>query len=206
MENKCPKISAVDVVVIGSSTGGPSLVEDIVLALPEDFPAAVLIVQHMPKYFTGNFAERLGKLAKVEVREAKNGDVLRVGTVLFAPGDMYTSVRRIKRDGCRNVEIALNERGKHHGPLDTIDTLMWSVAETYGVHAIGVILSGMGEDGQLGMEELSAKGGYLMVQNPDTAVVDSMPRAAIDIASVDEVLRPEKIAAHLVKLFCNVTA
>lgn len=200
MQKRRPQIVAIDVVAIGSSTGGPPLLEEILHALPEDFSAAVLIVQHMPKHFTALFPKRMEKILKIRIKEAEHGDIVEAGTVFLAPGDCYMTVKQTKKGNDIKKIIQLQKKSEL-GPLDTIDMLMWSVSQIYREHAIGVILSGMGKDGMLGMRAIKARDGYTIVQKPETTVVDSMPKAVIEDGMADAIMETKDLSKYLVKLF-----
>jgi len=200
MPNKRSKIAAIDVVAIGSSTGGPPLLEEIFKELPKDFTAAVLVVQHMPKTFTESFPRRLSKEMNIPIKEAEDGDIVEAGAVLLAPGDSYMVVKEIEGEHGIQKVIELGKKSEN-GPLDTIDTMLWSVAKAYKYHSVGIILSGMGEDGRLGMQEIKKQGGYTIVQDPDTAVIGSMPQAVLDDGMADSVMQTKYLPSHLIKLF-----
>ncbi len=184
---------AKSVIAIGASTGGPPLLEDIISSLPADFSGAVLVAQHMPKFFTSTFAERLNETSLLRVKEAKDGEEVQAGMVFIAPGDCSMEVR--------NGKIFLT-----HYPssaqllLPSIDTLMRSVAAEYGRRAIGVLLSGMGRDGVDGLSVLKGAGGHVIAQELATTVVESMPASAIMTGVVDEILDPTHITRRLIEL------
>lgn len=200
MQKRRPKIVAIDVVAIGSSTGGPPLLEEILHELPEDFSAAVLIVQHMPKHFTALFPKRMEKILKIRIKEAEHGDIVEAGIVFLAPGDCYMTVKQIKKGNDTKKTIQLQKKSEL-GPLDTINMLMWSVSQIYREHTVGVILSGMGKDGMLGMRAIKARDGFTIVQKPETSVVDSMPRAVIEDGMADKIMETKELSKYLVKLF-----
>lgn len=184
------------VIVIGASTGGPPVVEDILSELPTNLPAAVLIVQHMPKYFTESFAKRLDKLSALAVKEAERGDAIDNGDALVAPGGFHMRMRQSDN----KIIVQLTEEAPRHGLRPAIDITFESAAEIYGKDAIGIVLTGMGEDGAAGAAAIKNSGGYIIAQDPKTAVVDSMPQAVIEKGLADEVLPPEKIAKRIIEL------
>lgn len=187
------------VLAIGASTGGPDALRLIVEALPPDAPGTA-IVQHMPAGFTRAFAERLDRLARVEVKEAEPGDELRRGRVLIAPGDRHL---RVVRTGKRyEVDVSGGPLVSRHRP--SVDVLFHSVAETAARDAVGVILTGMGEDGARGLRAMREAGARTFAQSEETCAVYGMPKAAVAVGAVDEVcaltslpgriLRPSRVA------------
>ncbi len=180
------------IVAIGASTGGPEAVERVLRDLPSDAPP-VLVVQHMPEGFTGAFARRLDSVVAMAVKEAESGDRLEVGRVLVARGDHHLIVRR-HRD--RFVaELDHGPRLGHHRP--SVDRLFESVAEAAGEMAVGVLLTGMGNDGARGLLELHRRGGHTIVQDEASSVVFGMPQAAIRLGAADEVVALEAVAARI---------
>lgn len=176
------------VVVIGASTGGSHALEQMLLSLPANSPG-IVIVQHMPAGFTRAFADRLNALCKVEVREAVNGDSVQNGRVLIAPGNQHTLV---KRNGAKYyVEVKDGPLVSHHRP--SVDVLFQSAALNLGKNAIGVILTGMGNDGTKGMLAMKEAGAINFAQDEHSCVVFGMPKAAIEAGAVHTVLALEKI-------------
>ncbi|MGZ5442486.1 MAG: protein-glutamate methylesterase/protein-glutamine glutaminase [Thermoanaerobaculia bacterium] len=180
------------VVAIGASTGGTDALRALLGALPADM-CAVAVVQHMPSPFTRQFAEHLNEVSPLVVREAVDGDELRNGTALVAPGDRHMTVRS---SGTRMV-VAL-----HDGPLvsrhrPSVDVLFRSVAETIGASAVGVILTGMGADGATGLLEMRKAGATTIAQDEESCVVFGMPREAIARGAVEAVLPLDAIPAAL---------
>jgi two-component system, chemotaxis family, protein-glutamate methylesterase/glutaminase len=177
------------VVAVGTSTGGTEALRVLLMALPLDAPGFV-VVQHMPEVFTANFAERLNQLCAVDVREARDGDRVRPGLVLIAPGNRHTL---IGRNGAQYVVRVVD------GPLvarhrPSVDVLFRSVAQAAGANAVGVIMTGMGDDGADGLLEMRKAGAATIAQDEQTCVVFGMPKAAIDRGAVDEVLPLQRIA------------
>lgn len=180
------------IIIIGSSTGGPPIVEEILSFLPENFPACILVVQHMPKHFTNTFAQRLEKILKNPVKEAADNDKIVQGQILIAPGDYHM--------GIVGDTIKLNSNPPLHGLRPSIDVTMKDAAIVFPNRTIGVVLTGMGDDGTDGMRMIKESGGTTIVQTPGTSVVDSMPQSVITAGFADEVLPPEKIGARLIAL------
>ena len=182
-------------VVMGASAGGPRALAEIIPTLPEDLPASLVIVQHMPEPFTGSFAERLNSKARIEVREAVNGEELEEGLGLVVPGGQDMVFEKI---GGGNVRTKLLPTVARHGASPVIDVTMESAAKVYGERSVGVLLSGMGSDGAMGLGMISDAGGETIAQNEETCLVFGMPKAAIERKLVNEVLPLEKIAEAVV--------
>jgi two-component system, chemotaxis family, protein-glutamate methylesterase/glutaminase len=183
-----------DVIVIGSSTGGPRALMEIIAALPGDLSAAVVVAQHMPAGFTHTLADRIDRRSSIRVAEARDGDALEPGRVLIAPGG---SQIRIARDGVQLRVKVTDATGEYlHRP--SVDLLFRSAAEAVGARAIGVVLTGMGDDGAAGLRALREAGGRTLAESEETAVIFGMPRAAAPAA--ERVLRLESIGAAVAAL------
>lgn len=191
---------AAKAVVIGASTGGPSVIEDILAGIRPGINAALLIAQHMPPFFTKTFAARLNGISPMRVREAEDGDAVRSGLVLVAPGDFHMRIEPKKGGKKSERVVRLTDEPAQNGLRPAIDKTMISVVGCFGESTIGVILSGMGTDGTLGAKAIKAAGGTVLVQDPSTAVIDSMPAAVIKAGLADEILPPENIAKRLAEL------
>lgn len=183
-----------EVVVIGTSTGGPPALSAIVPRLPASLRSAILVVQHMPAGFTKPLAERLAARSPLPVREAVDGEPVAPGQVLIAPAGLH--MRLSKRGGRARVALDEEPRTALHRP--SADVLMASVARHYGPRALGVILTGMGADGVLGLRAIRAAGGRTLAESEDSCVIYGMPKAAIDAGVVDCVLSLEQIADEIV--------
>jgi len=182
------------VVAVGASTGGTEALRVFLEALPRDAPG-IVVVQHMPEKFTAHFAERLDGLCAVSVKEAQNGDAVLRGQVLIAPGNLHML---LKRSGARYyVEVRDGPLVSRHRP--SVDVLFRSTARYAGSNAVGVILTGMGDDGAKGMQEMKTAGAYNIAQDEDTCVVFGMPNEAIKLGGVDRVLPLERIANEVVQ-------
>jgi two-component system chemotaxis response regulator CheB len=169
------------IIAIGASTGGTEAIYEVIHALPRDMPG-VVIVQHMPPVFTRMYAERLNNSCRMEVVEAKNGDVIVPGKVLIAPGDFHMRIN--KRGSIHTVECFKGEKLNGHCP--SVDVLFNSVAEKAGPNAIGVILTGMGYDGAKGLLKMKKHGAKTIGQDEESSVVYGMPKVAYDIGAVDK--------------------
>ena len=182
------------VVAVGASTGGTEALRTIIERLPPDAPAMV-VVQHMPEGFTNAFAQRLNAIARVEVKEAAQGDAIVPGRVLISPGNQHVIVRRGgTKLFAQTVDGPLVSR---HRP--SIDVLFRSVAQVAGGNATGVILTGMGDDGAAGLAEMRAAGAWTIAQDEATSVVFGMPKEAIARGAVDDVLPLGRIAGAILR-------
>ncbi len=182
-----------DIVAIGTSTGGPVALKEVLAALPADFPVPVVVVQHMPPVFTKAFADRLNSVCAVRVKEAANGDPLLPGTVLVAPGALHLTVSRA--GGTPRVVVEVGEPVSGHRP--SVDVLIRSVAEAYGARALGVIMTGMGRDGADALRELHRRGGRVLAQDEGSSVIYGMNREVIQNGDADEVLPLERIGPRM---------
>jgi two-component system chemotaxis response regulator CheB len=182
------------VVGIGVSTGGPNALQYLFSQLPGDFPGCLLVVQHMPEGFTAMFARRLHESSAIEVKEAQSGDLLTAGRALICPGDRHMKVRRMEHG---DVAI-LVDQPRVNGHRPSVDVLFGSVAKEIGAKAMCVLMTGMGDDGAAGMGAVHAAGGFTVAQSPDTCVVDSMPRSAIQRGFVTQVAPLQDIAGILI--------
>jgi two-component system chemotaxis response regulator CheB len=185
--NAVPRSSSVipSVVCIGTSTGGPRALQEILPLLPADLRASVLVVQHMPVGFTGPFARRLNNLCKVSVQEAQNGTVVADGVVYIAPAGLHMTVDR-KAGPLPRIRVSQHPLGTLHTP--SVDVTMLSVAEAYGALAMGVILTGMGNDGAQGMKAIFAAGGITLGQDEASCTVYGMPRACAELGVLQRVV------------------
>ncbi len=185
-------------VIIGSSTGGPPVVTEIISKLPGRMPP-IFVVQHMPPGFTKLFAERIDAVSKLKVKEAEHGERVEANTVYIAPGDYHML---IKKRGS-NVYIHLdNQMPKVNGTRPAVDVTAETVAEVYGGKTVGVILTGIGKDGAYGFKKIKEKGGKIIAQSKETCVVFGMPKAVIEMGIADAILPPSEIPKAIVK-FCK---
>lgn len=179
-------------VVLGSSTGGTQAIESVLLQLPGDAPG-IAIVQHMPERFTAMYAQRLDSLCAMNVREAKDGDRLERGVVLIAPGGRHMQLK--KNAGQYYVAVADGPPVNRHKP--SVDVLFRSAAECAGRDALAIILTGMGDDGARGMKSLHERGARTIAQDEQSCVVFGMPKEAIAMGGVDEVLPLSRVAGAI---------
>lgn len=182
------------VIVVGASTGGTEALRVFLEALPIDCPG-VVIVQHMPEHFTAAFASRLDGICAVSIKEAENNDTVLRGRVLIAPGNRHLL---LKRSGARYyVEVKDGPLVSRHRP--SVDVLFRSTARYAGKNAIGVIMTGMGDDGAHGMKEMKDVGAFNIAQDEASCVVFGMPKEAIKIGAVDKTVPLEKIAELVIR-------
>jgi two-component system chemotaxis response regulator CheB len=187
--------SRIDVVAIGTSTGGPNALSAVIPQLPADFPVPIVVVQHMPAVFTRLLAERLNNLSRLEVREGKEAQRLERGQVWIAPGDNHMTVVR------KGMEFVL---GINHAPAENscrpaVDVLFRSVAQTYGANVLAVVLTGMGEDGTRGSGFIRNAGGEVIVQDEASSVVWGMPGSVVGANLADRIFPLTGIAAEVVR-------
>lgn len=182
-------------IAIGTSTGGPRALQEVITKLPRDLPCGVVIVQHMPAGFTKSLAERLNSLSEVTVKEAANNDIISAGKVFIAPGNYHMTVEM--QGNLRMIKLNQDPPLASHRPA--VDILFDSVAKL-GSKVIAVVLTGMGSDGANGMKSIKASGGYSIGEDKSTTVVYGMPKAVADLGLVDRVLPLDAIADELVKL------
>lgn len=182
------------IVIVGASTGGTEALRIFLEALPQDCPG-IVIVQHMPENFTRAFSERLNRICRVEVKEAADGDSVIRGRALIAPGNRHLL---LKRSGARYyVEVKEGPLVCRHRP--SVDVLFRSAARYAGANVVGVIMTGMGDDGAKGMLEMKETGAYTIAQDEATSVVFGMPQEAIKLGGVDRVYPLERIAGAVLR-------
>jgi len=182
------------IVCVGASTGGTEALRVLLEALPLDSPGMV-IVQHMPEKFTASFAKRLDSLCAVEVKEAEDGDTVRRGRVLIAPGNKHTL---LERSGARYyVSVKDGPLVSRHRP--SVDVLFRSATRSAGSNAVGVIMTGMGDDGARGLEEMKQAGAFTLAQDEATSVVFGMPKEAIARGCVDRVVPLQNLTMEVLR-------
>jgi len=184
--------SRLPVVVLAASTGGPATLMKLIPDFPPNFPAAILIVQHMPGSFTAQFAEQLKAVSQNPVKHAEHGDVLLGGHIYVCPGDQHLRVLPPGR-------IALDPGPRIGGYRPCIDVTLESVAGLVGANTVSVILTGMGNDGARGVMAVQENGGQVLAQDEATSVIFGMPSEAIKTGAVAQVLPLEQIAAVITR-------
>ncbi len=180
-------------VAIGASTGGPVALQQVLKALPKNFPVPILLIQHMPGTFTGPFAQRLDQVCDITVKEAADGDVLTPGTALLAPGGRQMVVEM--RGGTAVIRIKDSEPSQHYRPC--VDTTFNSVARLYPANTLVLVLTGMGADGREGARLLKQGGSTVWAQDEKSCVVYGMPAAIVDAGLADQVLPLSEIGPGL---------
>ena len=186
----------IDIVAIGVSTGGPNALAELFPEFPIDFPIPIVIVQHMPPFFTKLLAERLSSKSKVPVKEGAPGQVLKNGQAWIAPGDYHMALK--KNETCFKIQT-------HQGPPENscrpaVDVLFKSVANLYGPNILGVILTGMGQDGLIGCEHIKDAGGRVIVQDEESCVVWGMPGFVSRAGLADKMLPLNQIGPEIIKI------
>ncbi|SMB82875.1 two-component system, chemotaxis family, response regulator CheB [Desulfonispora thiosulfatigenes DSM 11270] len=187
----------IEVVAIGTSTGGPPALQKLLLSLPKNFPVGIVIVQHMPKGFTGPLATRLNKLCEIDIKEAEEGDKIAPGKVLIAPAGYQIDFKRTGKEVIVNLKTV--------APIQTrfkpsVDVMLLSLKKVYGGNCLGVILTGMGSDGTIGLTELKKLGATVLAQDEASSVVYGMPKSAVEAGVVDKILPLSQIAGEMQKI------
>ncbi|SLM86902.1 MULTISPECIES: chemotaxis response regulator protein-glutamate methylesterase [Vagococcus] len=177
-------------IVIGSSTGGPKALMELIKYIPKELSVPIFIVQHMPSGFTKSFSNRMNSEAAVEVVEAKHMDLIKPGVVYIAPGDYHMRIDQ------KRIYLT-NEEEKINSVRPAVDPLFETASKVYGKSLVGIILTGMGSDGAEGMKIISENKGYTIAQDRETSVVYGMPRRAVELGVVDEILSLDMIGTKL---------
>jgi len=200
LKRKSPAMIAPSrIIAIGVSTGGPNALQYLLAQIPADFPAAFVIVQHMPEGFTDMFARRLDECCAMDIQEAKSGDLLVAGRVLICPGNRHMMVRRMPR----GEMVVLSDSPPINGHRPSVDVLFHSVAQEFGLTAVGLLMTGMGEDGAEGLGAIKAAGGMTIAQSEETCVVSGMPRAAIVKGYASKILPLDNLGSYLSAQYGN---
>lgn len=183
-----------DLVVIGVSTGGPPAVQKVLSALPADYPAPILIAQHMPAAFTGPFANRLNGLCQITVKEAEDGEIAKNGYAYVCPGGRHLRVK--SKLSTRTLVVSDEPASALYKP--SANELITSAGEQTGNRTLAVVLTGMGNDGMLGVKKLKELGGRAIAQDEASCVVYGMPKAIVDAGLADEILDIDSIAKAMI--------
>lgn len=194
-----PHLSRCEVVLIGTSTGGPEALRQILPKLPADLPVPVLVVQHMPPQYTSTLARRLNDTCALNVAEAADDTIVRPGSVLIAPGGRHMRVAR--RNG--QVVTQLTDDPPEHGCRPAVDYLFRSAVETWQGRVVGVILTGMGRDGTEGCRALRERGGCVIAQHPSGCVVFGMPKSVIEQGLSHRIVPLTKIPETVIRETCR---
>ncbi len=183
--NVCP-----DVIAIGSSTGGPEALKELLSELPQEFELPIVIVQHMPPVFTKAMAERLNAACKIEVREAADNDPLVPGCALIAPGDYHMALKKVGLE----YQVELNQEAPENFCRPAVDVLFRSVSEHLGKNSLAVVLTGMGKDGLVGAQAIANRGGQILVQDEQSSAVWGMPKVIYDAGLAAQISPPKQLA------------
>jgi two-component system, chemotaxis family, protein-glutamate methylesterase/glutaminase len=188
-----------EIVAIGTSTGGPDALQDLLPQLPADLPVGVMIVQHMPPGFTGPLAKRLNTISPIEVREAEHGDFVEAGKVYIAPAGRHITLAKHATNRELKTMICLSDHpfGSLHRP--SADVMMASVAEVFGQYSCGIILTGMGNDGLKGMTAIHAAGGITIGQDQASSAVYGMPRVCAESGILHGVIPLSQMTAQILR-------
>lgn len=186
----------IEVIAIGISTGGPNALRDVFSAIDKTLPLPIVVVQHMPAGFTGEFSRSLDRVCPLEVKEAEDGDLLRPGRILIAPGNYHMEIRK-KSDG---AAVSLLSTDPVNGHRPSVDVLFHSIAKTYGGKAMAVIMTGMGKDGVRGIGAIKSLGGITIGQDKETSIVYGMPKVAIESGFIEHIVPLPKIAETITLL------
>ncbi|MBI1853914.1 MAG: chemotaxis response regulator protein-glutamate methylesterase [Planctomycetes bacterium] len=186
----------IDVVAIGVSTGGPNALASVLPSIPNDFPVPVVIVQHMPALFTKLLADRLSTRCAMPVREGVSGELLLPGTMWIAPGDFHMVLERTGPD----PTLMLNQDPPENSCRPAVDVLFRSVSRVFGAGALGVVMTGMGQDGLRGCEDIHAAGGRVLAQDEATSTVWGMPGAVARAGLAEELVALDAIGREIIRL------
>ena len=193
-----PKMEPTKIVAVGISTGGPNALQYLLSELPGSFAGSIVVVQHMPEGFTEMFARRLNECCSIDVKEAQSGDLLIAGRALICPGNRHIKVRRMPMG---NI-VVLSDEDRVNGHRPSVDVLFRSVASEFGSRVIGVLMTGMGDDGAYGMGLLKSAGALTVAQSEDSCVVYGMPKAAIERGYATRVV-PLDMMANTLTIQCS---
>lgn len=182
-----------NIIAIGTSTGGPRALQGIIPYFTQDINGSILVVQHMPPGFTQSLANRLDSMSHISVKEAENGEKIQKGWCYIAPGDYHMEIE--DRGGVFYIKLTEAEPVSGHRP--SVDVLMDSAARINRIPIYGVILTGMGGDGAKGMKKIMDNNGYTIAQDEETCVIYGMPKVAVNLGAIKEILPLDKIAGHL---------
>lgn len=177
---KRPEANFFKLIVLGVSTGGPLALHNLIPRLPANLPVPILIVQHMPPFFTKSLSDRLNVLSHIQVVEAQDKDILKPGTVYIAPGGMHMLV---SKDG-KSISITSEPSNTLHKP--SVDVMINSAIDRFGANILGIIMTGMGKDGAAALKRLHDQGGYVLAQTEESCIVYGMPKAVVDDGSANE--------------------
>lgn len=184
-----------EIVAVGASTGGPAAIQMILTRLPGDFPCAMVISQHMPRGFTMQFANRINKISKLEVKEAEHGESIERGKVLICPGGHHLTMEK----SGEKIFASIKKSSTSDRYIPSIDVMMKSASEIYGSKTMGIVLTGMGSDGKTGMLEIKKRGGFTIAESEESSVVFGMPQEVIMSGGANIVIPLEEIPVEILK-------
>lgn len=190
------KRARIEIVVLGISTGGPQALRALLPRFPADFPVPIAIVLHMPVGYTAAFADKLNQMSPLNVQEAKDGDILHPGVVLLAPAGRHLTLQRNDR-GAVLAQLSIKPIEKLHRP--SVDVLFQSAAETYRDKTLGVIMTGMGDDGKQGAAWIKSQGGTVLTEAEDSCVIYGMPRSVVEAGLSDAAIHLEDMAKRIIE-------
>jgi two-component system chemotaxis response regulator CheB len=193
-----PRREPSKIIAIGISTGGPNALQYLLQQLPGDFPGSIVVVQHMPEGFTEMFSRRLDESCAIDVKEAQSGDLLIAGRALICPGDRHIKVRRMPLGNT----VVLSDEARMNGHRPSVDILFRSVAGEFGSRAVGILMTGMGDDGAEGLGMMKDAGALTIAQSEDSCTVFGMPKAAIERGHAMRVV-PLDMLANTLAIQCN---
>ncbi|MGE5417137.1 MAG: protein-glutamate methylesterase/protein-glutamine glutaminase [Acidobacteriota bacterium] len=186
-------------VVIGTSTGGPKALHEVIPQLPGNLAAGVLVVQHMPPGFTKSLAERLDSLSNVNVKEAEDGEPVYPGCVYIAPGDFHLKVKQSGGPGSRRLNISLTKDPAVSGHRPSVDAMFESAISEFWSPMVGVVMTGMGADGAKGVIGIKQKGGIVIAEDKSTCIVFGMPKSVIETGCADKIVPLPQIAQEIAR-------
>ncbi len=186
----------IELIAIGASTGGPTAIQTILTRFPGNLPSGIIISQHMPKGFTNQFAERLNRISAVRVKEAEHGEIIEEGKALICPGGHHMTIERMRDN---KVKVIIKNPSNTDKYIPSIDVMMKSAAQVYENKVMGIVLTGMGNDGKEGMLEIKDKGGYTIAESEESSVVFGMPQAVISAGAAERVLSLEDIPEEILR-------
>lgn len=187
-----------NLILIGTSTGGPKALHEVIPRLPADTNAGILIVQHMPPGFTRSLAERLDSMSQIVVKEAEHGDRIVPGCAYIAPGDYHLTVNR-PANGRYELFINLTKDPPQGGHRPSVDIMLESVAQHFWANMVCVIMTGMGHDGSRGVKMIKERGGKVIAEHQSTCIVYGMPKAAVETGCVDKVVMLQDISREIIR-------
>lgn len=185
----------IDLVVLGISTGGPQALRHLLPEFPADFPVPIAIVLHMPVGYTAPFAEKLDELSQLDVAEAREGDTLRPGLALIAPAGRHLEIRR-NRLGAPEAHLTMHPIDRPHRP--SVDVLFHSAATVFGSRVLGVVMTGMGDDGKQGAAWIKAQGGTVLTEDESSCIIYGMPRSVVEAGLSDSAVPLSQMAKAIV--------